>query len=556
MTERAQAAIEPPDTGKPDPLLLSDATLSEVARAAASGRRWRSALTCPGPIHLTLRREGRPLARSWLPAGDLEQALAGAFLLARQFGADVLQLDLCHDEREVGPRAFKATFPNAARGIRGIGLVQGGRIERHPPSQMIAANRGFEQTLALCLRQRGQDEPAFIAAGGRILAFEARQLLIRLQPEIRALSLFRGGRIVRLETVGRSTIRAMIEGMAGWLRRNLGDDGRMTYKYWPSRGVASGADNTIRQFMATVCLIRLAARSGDPADQERADRNLRHNLQRFYREQDGIGMIALGDSAKLGASALAALAILEAPSGERFRPVLEKLDAGIRALAQPDGSFRTFHLPPERNDNQNFYPGQALLYWAARHARSPDTALLQRCRRSFLWYRDWHRRARNPAFIPWHTQALSLLFEATGEAEFRDFVLEMNDWLAGFQQWQSAPHPDLAGRFYDPKRPALGPPHASSTGVYLEGLVDALTLAQRIGDRPRASLYRRTIWRGIRNLRQLQFKDEVDMVYIQHRERVLGGVRTEAYDNTIRVDNVQHGLMALLKLERTPHFMT
>jgi hypothetical protein len=29
---------------------------------------------------------------------------------------------------------------------------------------------------------------------------------------------------------------------------------------------------------------------------------------------------------------------------------------------------------------------------------------------------------------------------------------------------------------------------------------------------------------------------------------VLGGIRTEAYDNTIRVDNVQHGLMALLKI--------
>jgi hypothetical protein len=38
------------------------------------------------------------------------------------------------------------------------------------------------------------------------------------------------------------------------------------------------------------------------------------------------------------------------------------------------------------------------------------------------------------------------------------------------------------------------------------------------------------------------------MYYVARAERVRGGIRTEAYDNTIRVDNVQHGLMALLKI--------
>ena len=47
---------------------------------------------------------------------------------------------------------------------------------------------------------------------------------------------------------------------------------------------------------------------------------------------------------------------------------------------------------------------------------------------------------------------------------------------------------------------------------------------------------------------QLQFRDGVDMYYVARTERVHGGIRTEAYDNAIRVDNVQHGLMALLKI--------
>ena len=45
---------------------------------------------------------------------------------------------------------------------------------------------------------------------------------------------------------------------------------------------------------------------------------------------------------------------------------------------------------------------------------------------------------------------------------------------------------------------------------------------------------------------QLQFSDAVDMYYVSQRDRVEGGLRTTVYDNAIRVDNVQHGLLAVM----------
>ena len=114
----------------------------------------------------------------------------------------------------------------------------------------------------------------------------------------------------------------------------------------------------------------------------------------------------------------------------------------------------------------------------------------------------------------------------------------------------SAGAPDLWGRYYDPKNPQYGPPHASSTGVYLEGLADALKLARACGDETRATAYERAVWRSVRALRQLQFKDDVDAFYATQGDKVMGGLRTETYNNEIRVDNVQHGLMGLLKLTR------
>ena len=126
----------------------------------------------------------------------------------------------------------------------------------------------------------------------------------------------------------------------------------------------------------------------------------------------------------------------------------------------------------------------------------------------------------------------------------------MNDWLLSIQQSEvNVVYRDTAGRFYDPTRP-FGPPHSSATGVYLEGLTDAFRLARQTGDNKRMDAYRIALMRGLRSVMQLQFIDEIDMFYISESKRkyVRGGIRTTVYDNQIRCDNVQHNLMAILKI--------
>ena len=129
----------------------------------------------------------------------------------------------------------------------------------------------------------------------------------------------------------------------------------------------------------------------------------------------------------------------------------------------------------------------------------------------------------------------------------------MNDWLLDMQDNQPSPYRDTLGRFYDKDRPKYGPPHASSTGVYLEGLIDAFRLAREVGDSARADRYREAIARGLRSSMQLQFADDVDMFYVpsHKRDRVRYGLRTTVYDNAIRVDNVQHVLLGVFRITRT-----
>ncbi|WP_119166889.1 hypothetical protein [Algihabitans albus] len=504
----------------------------------------------PGPLYACLRRKGRRVDEVWIETGSLANAFAELLPRLEAIGADTLGLCLTHGWRRVSPERFEQVFTRAAQGKVGISVAFDGQERRLAPLSAIASNRSFTRWLSRQQTAPGRSLADVLFEGVEIRSFAARQLhLAPLTGPVTALRgtlLSYGAPLVPPDAFDRAELDRLIEGMTAWLHANLRDDGQLPYKYWPSRGRESDADSPIRRFMATLALIKTAEAKDDTALMMRAAANLQFNLDRFYRSDGRAGLIEWQGQVKLGAVALAALAILEHPQRHRWEEAYRRLSATVDDLHRADGSFRSFLKPAERNDNQNFYPGEALLFWATRLRADPEGDLAARFQASFIHYRAWHRAARSPAFVPWHSQAYALAYAALNAAELRDFVFEMNDWLLPLQQWGQPLAPVFWGRFYDPERPDYGPPHASSTGVYIEGLAAALTLATEASETSRAARYERAIWRAARNLRQLQFKDEVDAFYIQRRPRVLGGLRTEAYNNEIRVDNVQHGLMGLM----------
>jgi hypothetical protein len=198
------------------------------------------------------------------------------------------------------------------------------------------------------------------------------------------------------------------------------------------------------------------------------------------------------------------------------------------------------------------------LFWATIYAEEKDPELLRKFKRSQAFFKTWHLdpKNRNPAFVPWHVQANHAMAQALGddeaafEAELVAYSFEMADWLVGVQQWtpeQGITHDDEKGRFYKPK---FGIPHASSTGVYIEGLIDAWQFAREVGDVEREERYRVALVRAVRSMMQLQFVDDVDLFYVADPTLVVGGLRTSEYDNEIRCDNVQHPLMGIIKMIR------
>jgi hypothetical protein len=516
-----------------------------------------------GVVFVAVRAGGERLAHTWQQAATGPEALRGAVqnlherLTAEQRAAVThLEINLAHSFRRLNLPADTDRLAPINRGLFGLELVHQGRAWRYAPTEFIAFNLSFERALERLAERAGVLLPAdgVMAGGlpGPVQLFTADQLLVDLTGAApRTTLLYRGNTVVPVEALTRPAVQALADLQARWLLNNLQPEGRLPYLYWPSRGEESPANNQLRQWMAARVLVRLARVRKDPGWLARAELNVRFNLERTFSEDSGgHGLITdRGGAVKLGAVALAWLALTEHPQAGRYETQARALLKTMDALWQTNGEFHTFWHPPERRgDNVNFYPGEALLAWAALYERTRDPDRLERFRRSVRFYRDWHRANRNPAFVPWHTMACARVWALTRETELRDWIFEMNDWLLPIQQWETQrDFPDTMGRFYAPDRP-YGPPHASSTGVYLEGLAAAWRVARDAGDERRQEAYRQAIVRGLRSLSQLTFKDETDLFYVARRERVLGGVRTTVYDNAIRVDNVQHSLMALLDI--------
>ena len=133
----------------------------------------------------------------------------------------------------------------------------------------------------------------------------------------------------------------------------------------------------------------------------------RHNLQEtllaHYRTDGTIGLLAedqVDRPPALGGMALLGLALGESPLAAEFAPIRQTLLAATDALWRPDGSFVTRWGSEDTRSGIQFYPGEALTYWAVLFRETREAALHDRALKSLAWYKDWHLANRNPAFVP------------------------------------------------------------------------------------------------------------------------------------------------------------
>src|SRR5690606_14850238 len=331
---------------------------------------------------------------------------------------------------------YEANFSNVHRGMRGAFVLpkkdaeNPGEPFRLSPTKTVATNRSIKDELTREAKSRRIDLTDWIKDSD-VFSFTARQFYVPLNSDKPAEETLRGNRVIPIEEVTQASVKHYTDLLSAWMFNNLHPDGRLTYMYYPSSGSESRSNNMIRQWMGTVAMGRVAKLHPEKNLHPRVEQNIRYNLTQFYRSEGDLGYIEYEGQAKLGAAALAMIGIIESPA----RPTFATYEKGLMNLTlhqwQPSGEFYCFYKPDNRKQDNlhNFYPGETLLSWAFLYDESPSPELLEKIMTSFRYYKGWHLRNRNPAFVPWHTQAYYTVWTKTKDNDLKDWIFEMNDWL-------------------------------------------------------------------------------------------------------------------------------
>ena len=258
-------------------------------------------------------------------------------------------------------------------------------------------------------------------------------------------------------------------------------------------------------------------------------------LRERFTDSTGRVWIRAREGASISEVAFVLLALLEG-SGER---------ASAGALADTLGSCIDVHgrftclLDPaaDTDEYQDYFPGQALLALARaaeKKLRAPDPARLAR---AWRFYRHRFRHKRDWGQVSWMAQAAAAWWRVEGDEETARFAFEICDWALGYQS-------DKSGAFLNDHQ--FDPP-GYTTAVHLEAISAGAWLADRLGDRSRHGRYREACARGVAFLDRLVLQER-DVALLPNPTWALGGVRASLVQSEIRVDFVQHALMALLAM--------
>jgi len=336
---------------------------------------------------------------------------------------------------------------------------------------------------------------------------------------------------------------------ADWLLSMQEPSGRFQYWYDPLEDQFSSMndDNFLRQAGTSYSLALVYEMTGEIRYLGAVFKSLRY-LMSFKRqlEPDKAYFLFAG-KAKLGGISLPMLTMLKVRSltgTKKHDEVLKQLANMILFLQEKyqTGQYKSTYVyygdyEYEKNEGweSKIYPGEALFALAGTYRAFGDP----RYKKSMDWALEFYshkKQWKRHSFLPWTISAFVSLYEQSPEPKYADYVLMLSEHLLTQQNLDS--DDEVYGSFH------ILP--SANTGSYMEGLGDAIHLAELIGDEELLKLYQEHAKMGYRWLLSLQYT-EADQSLMKRPEMAMGGIRTNVFDAQLRIDNTQHTISAFAK---------
>ncbi len=329
-----------------------------------------------------------------------------------------------------------------------------------------------------------------------------------------------------------------------YLLNHLDSQGRFDYLYNGSSGKSMGGYNGLRHAGTSYSLALIFKYTGEERFFNGTMASINYLLFKYLHfEGMGISRFAYIESEgriKLGGAALALLALVEA---RRICPGVDLMDEiygladFILRMQYENGSFQCYFR--EKDNHNDYYPGEALLALAKVHDLTGEERYLASLERGLDFYVDYYGRGRYSAFTPWGTEAMVYAYEHLGNSSYVDLCFRMADRCMAGQigPWKGV-DPSVVGAFsYDPR---------ANTASRAEGVIDSYLLASFMGDNVSMERYGNSADSSAGFLMYLQL-NETDVSGFKDPAMTLGGFPGSYADLTIRIDYVQHAVVVLVK---------
>ncbi len=426
---------------------------------------------------------------------------------------------------------------NIELGIHAIELFQNNTSTIFKESVPIENNYDLEYTLERLCEKAGLHATCYTDEDVDLFRYDTLTFMGKKDSEI--TELYRYSILLNLSEITQDVIYRSITSASQWYMNNTQPGTHLLeYWYYPSSDTYSTDTNHIRQLASLWALTELQSFLPSSNLSALIHSSLDH-YNAFRIDSENISYIMIDGEANLASNAFLILSLLRTPDYAQQQELLDQYAQGILSLQSANGSFQTFFTSEEMS-GENYYPGEAMLSLMNLYINTSNDEYLDAVQHGFSYYRDYWRDNKSTAFVPWHSQTYALLFDVTQDVEVAEFIFEMNDWLIDSYQIQTSDFKDELGGF-----PRYFP--TFTTSVFLEGISDAYAVALAINDSIHIEKYGEAIRNGTRFILQTQWTYG-NSFYVENTSKTIGGFKTSLTDNSIRIDNTQHAVMALMKV--------
>ena len=340
-----------------------------------------------------------------------------------------------------------------------------------------------------------------------------------------------------------TSIMSSVRLAGDYLVNHLSPKGRWDYEYNATSGKSSGDYNLLRHAGTTYALSLIFKYGRDPDHYNGSVRSMNYLLSRYMRfrwvDDSEIAILSYGTCTKLGGPALVLMGILQLKDvdpGLGYDREMRGCLNFILKMQRDDGSFQCYFGSRE-DEQSDYYPGEAMLALSMYHRMRGGTAVLEALKDAASFY-NGHFPDGYTAYSPWATEALVYLDTIENNESFR---------MKAHAMARSC----MRGQIYGGEDPfvigAFSSNPGASTASRIESVCDAYLLAKRTDDHRNSTIYAYSIDLCADFLMRFQLASG-SVSGLPHPERALGGVPNARDDLTIRIDNVQHTAVVLIKV--------